>query len=120
DLFVLLDLIGAPDPQFVSHFDDTVRWFDRLISAERRLHNLGLLSSHPEEQSYFRKDVYPGPVEDDHTPFLQRGVPVLHLITTPFPTFWHTLEDTEDKMHGPTVENLTKILVVFLAEYLRL
>jgi glutaminyl-peptide cyclotransferase len=46
------------------------------------------------------------------------GVPVLHVIATPFPPFWHTLDDTEENMHRPTVENLTKILAVFLAEYL--
>ncbi|KAJ8385041.1 hypothetical protein AAFF_G00195710 [Aldrovandia affinis] len=118
DLFVLLDLIGAADPLFVNHFDNTARWFDRLIVAEKRLHKLGLLSSHPSEQSYFRKDIYLGPVQDDHIPFLQRGVPVLHFIATPFPYFWHTMEDTEQNMHPPTVENLTKILAVFLAEYL--
>lgn len=120
DLFVLLDLIGGSDPLIVNHFDNTARWFDRLIAAEKRLHKLGLLSSHPSEQSYFRKDFYLGPVQDDHIPFLQRGVPVLHFITTPFPSFWHTLDDTEENMHPPTVENLTKILAVFLAEYLGL
>ncbi|XP_055036611.1 glutaminyl-peptide cyclotransferase [Misgurnus anguillicaudatus] len=120
DLFVLLDLIGAPDPMFVNHFENTSRWFDRLIAAEKRLHSLGLLSSHPNEQSYFRKDVNMGLVEDDHVPFLQRGVPVLHMIATPFPSFMHTMEDTVDKINSHTVENLTKILVVFLAEYLRL
>ncbi|XP_006627681.1 glutaminyl-peptide cyclotransferase isoform X1 [Lepisosteus oculatus] len=120
DLFVLLDLIGAPDPLFVNHFDNTARWFDRLIAAEKRLHKLGLLASHPLEQSYFRKDVYLGPVEDDHVPFLRRGVPVLHMVATPFPSFWHTLEDSEEQMHPPTVDNLTKILAVFLAEYLGL
>ncbi|XP_050948184.1 glutaminyl-peptide cyclotransferase [Labeo rohita] len=120
DLLVLLDLIGAPDPMFVNHFENTARWFDRLIAAEKRLHNLGLLSSHPKELTYFMKDVNMGPVEDDHIPFLQRGVPVLHIIATPFPSFLHTLEDTADKIHSHTVENLTKVLVVFLAEYLRL
>ncbi|KAK3549300.1 hypothetical protein QTP70_034508 [Hemibagrus guttatus] len=48
------------------------------------------------------------------------GVPVLHLISTPFPPFWHTLEDTEENMHQPTVENLSKILAIFVAEYLHL
>lgn len=33
DLFVLLDLLGAPDPLIANHFDNTARWFDRLISA---------------------------------------------------------------------------------------
>lgn len=48
------------------------------------------------------------------------GVPVLHVIATPFPPFWHTLDDTEENMHRPTAVNLTKILAVFLAEYLGL
>lgn len=48
------------------------------------------------------------------------GVPVLHVIATPFPQFWHTLDDTEENMHRPTAVNLTKILAVFLAEYLGL
>lgn len=118
DLFVLLDLLGGPDPLIANHFDNTARWFDRLIAAEKRLHRQGLLTSHPSEQTYFRKDVYLGPVQDDHIPFLHRGVPVLHVIATPFPKFWHTLDDNEENMHRPTVENLTKIMAVFLAEYL--
>ncbi len=47
-------------------------------------------------------------------------VPVLHLIPTPFPVFWHTLDDAEERMHRPTVENLTRILAIFVAEYLSL
>nr|AAI34853.1 Si:dkey-149j18.2 [Danio rerio] len=120
DLLVLLDLLGAPEPLIVNHFDNTARWFDRLIAAEKRLHKQGLLTSHPSEQSYFRKDFYLGPVQDDHIPFLNRGVPVLHLIPTPFPVFWHTLDDVEERMHRPTVENLTRILAIFVAEYLSL
>ncbi|EMP25217.1 Glutaminyl-peptide cyclotransferase-like protein, partial [Chelonia mydas] len=49
---------------------------------------------------------------------LAAGVPVLHLITTPFPWVWHTMEDTEQNLHPPAVENLCKILAAFLAEYL--
>ncbi|CAL1570531.1 unnamed protein product [Knipowitschia caucasica] len=120
DLLVLLDLLGGPNPLILNHFETTARWFDRLTSAEKRLHRQGLLASHPSEQTYFRKDLYLGPVQDDHIPFLHRGVPVLHIIATPFPQFWHTLDDTEENMHRPTVENLTKILAVFLAEYLGL
>uniref|UniRef100_G3P5G6 Glutaminyl-peptide cyclotransferase n=1 Tax=Gasterosteus aculeatus aculeatus TaxID=481459 RepID=G3P5G6_GASAC len=72
DLFVLLDLLGGPDPLIANHFDNTARWFDRLIAAEKRLHRQGLLTSHPSEQTYFRKDVYLGPVQDDHIPFLHK------------------------------------------------
>lgn len=41
--------------------------------SEKRLHRQGLLTSHPSEQTYFRKDVYLGPVQDDHIPFLHKG-----------------------------------------------
>lgn len=120
ELFVLLDLLGASSPIFFSHFPRTARWFQRLRSIEKRLHRLNLLQSHPQEVMYFQPGEPPGPVEDDHIPFLRRGVPVLHLIATPFPAVWHTPADTEANLHPPTVHNLSRILAVFLAEYLGL
>lgn len=37
---MLLDLLGGPDPLIANHFDNTARWFDRLIAAGRnRLRN---------------------------------------------------------------------------------
>ena len=49
--------------------------FPRSIRLpEKRLHKQGLLTSHAAEQAYFRKDVYFGPVQDDHIPFLNKGV----------------------------------------------
>jgi glutaminyl-peptide cyclotransferase len=120
ELFVLLDLLGAPSPTFYSHFPRTIRWFHRLRNIEKRLHRLNLLQSHPQEVTYFQPGEPPGSVEDDHIPFLRRGVPVLHLIATPFPTVWHTPWDTEANLHPPTVHNLSRILAVFLAEYLGL
>ncbi|XP_012616896.1 glutaminyl-peptide cyclotransferase-like protein isoform X1 [Microcebus murinus] len=120
ELFMLLDLLGAANPTFYSHFPRTLRWFHRLRSIERRLHRLNLLQSHPQEVMYFQPGEPPGSVEDDHIPFLRRGVPVLHLISTPFPSVWHTPSDTEANLHPPTIYNLSRILAVFLAEYLGL
>nr|XP_033811645.1 glutaminyl-peptide cyclotransferase-like protein isoform X2 [Geotrypetes seraphini] len=119
-LFVLLDLLGAPEPLILNHFSATSYWFDMFISIEKQLHRLGLLQSHPREQFYFRKDISYGPVQDDHVPFLQRGVPILHLISTPFPRVWHTMDDTEENLHPPTIENLCKIITIFMANYLHL
>ncbi|CAM4319077.1 unnamed protein product [Lepidochelys olivacea] len=117
-LFVLLDLLGARHPTIQNHFPFTASWFDRLVGIEKRLHRLGLLQSHPWEQTYFQREPVYGPVEEDDVPFLRKGVPVLHLIATPFPWVWHTMEDTEQNLHRPTVENLCKILAAFLAKYL--
>ncbi|XP_077704448.1 glutaminyl-peptide cyclotransferase-like protein isoform X3 [Canis aureus] len=120
ELFMLLDLLGAPNPNFYSHFPHTARWFHRLRSIEKRLHRMNLLQSHPQEVMYFQPGEPPGSVEDDHIPFLRRGVPVLHLISMPFPSVWHTPDDSEANLHPPTVHNLSRILAVFLAEYLGL
>lgn len=48
------------------------------------------------------------------------GVPVVHLIATPFPAVWHTMEDTEANLHPATIANLCKILAAFMSEYLGL
>ncbi|CAM5173260.1 unnamed protein product, partial [Eretmochelys imbricata] len=84
-LFVLLDLLGARHPTIQNHFPFTASWFDRLVGIKKRLHQLGLLQSHPREQTYVQREPVYGPVEEDHVPFLRKGVPVLHLIATPFP-----------------------------------
>ncbi|KAJ7342069.1 hypothetical protein JRQ81_008627 [Phrynocephalus forsythii] len=120
DLFVLLDLIGARNPIFPIYFLNTARWFARLEAIEQNLHDLGLLKNYPAERHYFRSDLRRHPAEDDHIPFLRRGVPVLHLIPSPFPRVWHTMEDTEENLDKPTVDNLNKILQVFVLEYLNL
>ncbi|XP_064557624.1 glutaminyl-peptide cyclotransferase-like protein isoform X2 [Zonotrichia leucophrys gambelii] len=117
-LLVLLDLLGAPGPAIHSHFPQSHHWFLRLHGIERRLRHLGFLQSPP--PPFFRLGPAPGPVEDDHVPFLRRGVPVLHVIPTPFPRVWHTLGDTEDNLHPPTVHDLAKVLLLFVAEFLQL
>nr|XP_041568504.1 glutaminyl-peptide cyclotransferase-like protein [Taeniopygia guttata] len=119
-LLVLLDLLGAARPAIHSHFPESHRWFLRLATIEQRLRRLGLLYSAPPEPPFFRLEPPPGPVEDDHLPFLRRGVPVLHLIPTPFPRVWHTPGDTEANLHPPTVQDLAKVLLVFVAEFLQL
>ncbi|XP_014342107.1 glutaminyl-peptide cyclotransferase isoform X2 [Latimeria chalumnae] len=120
DLFVLLDLIGGQNPYFVNHFPNTGRWLNRLQAIERRLFSLGLLSNHPSGVQYFWPSIRGGGIQDDHIPFLRRGVPILHLIPSPFPQVWHTVDDNEQNLHKPTIENLNKILQVFVLEYLKL
>lgn len=48
------------------------------------------------------------------------GVPVLHLIPSPFPEVWHTMDDNEENLDETTIDNLNKILQVFVLEYLHL
>ncbi|XP_054584106.1 glutaminyl-peptide cyclotransferase isoform X2 [Eptesicus fuscus] len=120
DLLVLLDLIGAPNPTFPNFFPNSARWFDRLQAIEHELHALGLLKAHSLERRYFQNHGFGGVIQDDHLPFLRRGVPILHLIASPFPEVWHTMDDNEENLDEATIDNLNKIIQVFVLEYLHL
>lgn len=118
DLFVLLDLIGAPSPRFGNQFSSTTHWLSRLQSIEKRLHSMNQLVDHPNDVQYFWPNQPVGHVQDDHIPFLDKGVHILHLIPSPFPSVWHTFDDNEQNLDRSTIQNLNKILQVFVLEYL--
>lgn len=96
---ILLDLLGAPDPLVHNSLLDTAWLFDAMRSSERRLGESGAFmyggDGGTRWTSYFvprtegMKNWY---IEDDHLPFLERGVSVLHIIALPYPAVWHTLQ----------------------------
>lgn len=117
DLLVLLDLLGTPNPTFFSSISSGDRWFQHGASIEQRLRAANLLST---RNQIFRTEFAPGGIEDDHVPFMRRGVPILHLIATPFPSVWHTDADNRSALDFTTIDDLNKILRVFLVEYLQI
>ncbi|XP_074040722.1 glutaminyl-peptide cyclotransferase isoform X2 [Leptinotarsa decemlineata] len=119
DMLVLLDLIGHKDTKFYSSFENTQNWYLRLTAVEDKLKSLNLIKNN-KNQRYFIKRTFHGFVEDDHIPFLEKNVPVLHLISHPFPREWHTAGDNRDIIDMDTVENINRILRVFVAEYLNM
>ena len=92
---ILLDLLGAPHPLIHSSFKDTAWLFDEMASAEKRLFSSGAFSFQGDESAYSffapSNGMFYGHIEDDHIPFLKKGVDVLHVIANPFPRVWHTL-----------------------------
>ena len=52
-----------------------------------------------------------GAVFDDHIPFLQRGIPVIDVIQTPFPDTWHTTADTMDRLDAVSLGQVGRTLV---------
>jgi len=46
---------------------------------------------------------------DDHTPFLQRGIPAVDLIDFDYP-YWHTVADTTDKVSAASLEAVGRTL----------
>jgi Zn-dependent M28 family amino/carboxypeptidase len=56
-------------------------------------------------------------VIDDHRPFLDAGIPSVDIIQVPFPSYWHTLEDTPDKCSPESLEKVGRVLEVFVVDY---
>jgi hypothetical protein len=142
DLFVLLDLLGSKNPKVPSYFKLT-HWAYKLMSeAERRLREVGKFKSSPnhadkrakrEGQTRATEPMFlheagksdtsswsGGYVEDDHVPFMARGVDILHIITSPFPSVWHTINDDGEHLDMDTVEDWAVLTTAFAAEWLDL
>ncbi|KAJ1372659.1 hypothetical protein KIN20_034865 [Parelaphostrongylus tenuis] len=108
DVLVLLDLLGARNPIISNSFGlGADRLFSYLPAVEQELRNLGCIGTVP---NIFQPNTGYNAVEDDHIPFLKRGVPVLHLITVPFPKVWHTANDNPSVLHYPTIYHLTSVV----------
>lgn len=127
DMLVLLDLLGSPDPTFYSFFKATETWYTRMAQTEEKLDNQSLLQRYQSSGTivrnptrYFQSNSLNAGIEDDHIPFLRRNVPILHMIPVPFPEVWHKMNDNADAIDVTTVENISKILRIFVAEYLHI
>ena len=96
---ILLDLLGASSPLIRSYFPDTGWLFDEMAGAERRLGENGFFNVDSQAANNWQTWFMPRTghesalswIEDDHTPFIRRGVNILHIISNPFPRVWHKL-----------------------------
>jgi len=126
---VLLDLIGGKDPTFVDWYPQTTRMYGHLQKIEAKLGEEGTVPFNANEPFFVGKpnpfelqqagDKPPSP-EDDHKPFWKKGVPILHLIATPYPEVWHTLLDNEANLDKPSIEKFLLIFRKFVQEHFKL
>ncbi|PPJ58965.1 hypothetical protein CBER1_04114 [Cercospora berteroae] len=125
DLFVLLDLLGSKNPKVPSYFKTTHWAYQKMADAEQRLRKAGVFKSKGSaflhEGGKSSTDYWSGGmVEDDHLPFMARGVEILHIITSPFPQVWHTINDDGEHLDMPTVEDWAMLTTAFAAEWMDL
>lgn len=137
DIFVLLDLLGSADVTIPSYFLPTHWAYQAMANVEVRLRQLGQFRSSPnhpskqhrkqEKERLFLTDAdkeakmfRPSMMGDDHVPFLARGVEILHLIPSRFPNVWHKIIDDGEHLDMDTVEDWTKLITAFMAEYMEL
>ncbi|KAJ1327689.1 glutaminyl-peptide cyclotransferase [Microdochium nivale] len=124
-LFLLVDLLGGPDPTVPSYFRPTHWLYRHMARIEKRMRELGLLASKPSvpflpDSGEVPENPHIGYIADDHVPFMVRGVPILHMIPSPFPKLWHTMEDDGEHLDSATVGDWAKILTAFAAEWMEI
>ena len=85
DAVVIVDMIGDADLQLPKERNSTAELVDELWGVGRELG----YDAFVDRQGYS--------IIDDHTPFLRRNVPAVDIIDFDYP-YWHTEEDTLDKI----------------------
>jgi len=103
---VLVDMVGDENLRLLRERSSTVSLQNTIWSIADQLgHNDTFLES------------YGGSIIDDHRPFLDAGIPAVDLIHhAPFPSYWHTLEDTPDKCSAESLQTVGEVLEVFVVE----
>ncbi|KAI0987511.1 hypothetical protein GJ496_009145 [Pomphorhynchus laevis] len=112
-LLILLDLIGSSDTVFANMYPQQS---DQHYKSMQNIENL-LCSkekwSCPSRRMF--SNSYCNLIMDDHIPFQQQGVPVLHLISCPFPRVWHSKDDNENALDYQYIQHFLDILTIHLA-----
>jgi hypothetical protein len=116
DELILLDLIGGANPKFYNFFDETKQDYKSMVYIEKAMRNSNLFegTKYKNNKPMFVDSPRYSGIEDDHIPFLKRGIPILHLIPSPFPRVWHKAEDDEKHLDMITIMNLNKVFRAFL------
>lgn len=87
--FILADMIGDKDLD-IQREDNSTDWLVALV--RQAAHKFGY------DRYFFQRNL---PIEDDHLPFVQRGVPSIDVIDLdygPNDSYHHTVQDTMDKI----------------------
>ncbi|KAJ5543286.1 Peptidase M28 [Penicillium sp. DV-2018c] len=129
-LFVLLDLLGAKSPSIQSYYETTHWAYKNLGALEERFKSLKQFKSQSADPWFIdtAKNAHNlrsfGGIQDDHLPFLAKGVEVLHLIDYApfkgFPSVWHTIDDDGEHLDMDTVEDWSMLITAFVAEWMEL
>ena len=104
---VILDMIGDADLNI--HYEMNS---DKTIRAEiwDTAARLGY------EEAFIQTEKYS--MLDDHTPFLEKGIPAVDIIDFDYP-YWHTVQDTPDKVSAESLEIVGRTIWQWVSELAR-
>ncbi len=102
---ILVDMIGDAHLE-IPHESNSTPWLTDLVFSAA--HRLGYAKQFPESA---------GSVGDDHTPFLNAGVPAIDLIDfNPNDGYWHTAKDTLDHCSPLSLTIVGRVVLAALAD----
>jgi len=107
EFLLLVDMIGDADQQI----------YMERNSSPQLTHALWTLAADLGYGDAFIPE-YKWSLTDDHTPFLAEGIDAADIIDFDYP-FWHTTEDTPDKVSAESLERVGRVLETFLEEQVK-
>ena len=101
---VIVDLIGDADLNIYKEYNSNPELTDEIWNTANSL-------------GYGDKFIpdYKHSMIDDHTPFLEVGLPAIDIIDFDYP-YWHTVEDTPDKVSAESLEIVGKTLWTWVTQ----
>jgi Zn-dependent M28 family amino/carboxypeptidase len=105
--FILLDMIGDADLELLQDSNSTPWLRDQIWKTAARL---GYARHFLNREAAF---------EDDHLPFVRAGVPAVDLIDLSYGSgnrYWHTTEDTLDKLSPRSLQIVGEVVLETIAE----
>jgi Zn-dependent M28 family amino/carboxypeptidase len=102
DAVIVVDMIGDADLNIYME-----RFSDQALTEELwgKAATLGYENQFIPQQKY--------QIIDDHLPFIQAGIPAVDIIDFDYP-FWHTVEDTIDKVSPESLEVVGDVVLAWL------
>lgn len=120
DLLMVLDLIGTSDTSFTMFSRTLKRHYMDLQRHEKDYlrSKFQLQETQARQASTFKSNYIPLEfMQDDHVPFYKRGVPVLSLLASPFPSVWHTIDDNYNAIDFPKTRQILHTIEKFVSNY---
>jgi hypothetical protein len=101
---VVVDMIGDADQQL---------YLERNSDPALQVQLWGIAATLGYTDTFFSE--YRHAMYDDHIPFAERGIVAVDIIDFDYP-YWHTTQDTPDKVSAESLERVGRVLEVWLEE----
>jgi len=102
---IIIDMIGDENLEIYKENNSTISLVDSIWHEAEKLGY----------ESYFIQD-YKFSIIDDHLPFIDKGIPACLIIDLDYP-YWHTTEDTLDKVSENSLEIVGNVLISWLSTH---